>query len=232
MTALQRDHDHVKTVVLDIDGVLVLETSTGDGAAEEVLLLHEDLDARLAGLGAEVVFLTHRSRPEAGAILGAAGLGPRWLERCLCANDIFSSALVSGQWLRLACEGMRKSLVLPGLRRRFGVLPGQCLFVDDRIDNVLDMCGRGIGLGAVAPSAVDPTGIVTTFDFDEVGRLVRAPRPPSGESGGAPVLRLQPREIRVSSRHRTGLTTHHAARNGFNLARWSAAMLRRGLRGR
>ena len=231
MTAPDRDHGALATVVLDIDGVLVLETSTGERSGEEVLLLHEDLDARLAGLGAEVVFLTHRSRPEARAILGAAGLGERWLDRCLCANDIFTSALTSGQWLRLAREGMRKSLVLPGLRRRFGCRPEHCLFVDDRIDNVLDMCRWGVGLGAVAPSEVDPAGIVTTFDFEEVAEIIRRP-PLAGELKGAPVLRLQPREIRVASHHRTGLTTHRAARNGFNLVRWSASMVRRGLRGR
>jgi hypothetical protein len=231
MTAPARDHRAIETVVLDLDGVLVLETSTGDRSGEEVLLLHEDLAVRLAGLGAEVVFVTHRSRPEAAAILGAAGLGGRWLDRCLCANDIFKSALTSGQWLRLAREGMRKSLVLPGLRKRFGCRLEHCLFVDDRIDNVLDMCGWGVGLGAVAPSGVDPAGVVTTFDFEEVAEMVRL-APLARDREGAPVLRLQPREIRVASQHRTGLTTHHAARNGFNFVRWSASMVRRGLRRR
>jgi len=231
MTAPARDHRAIETVVLDIDGVLVLETSTGDRSGEEVLLLHENLAVRLAGLGAEVVFVTHRSRPEAAAILGAAGLRGRWLDRCLCANDIFTSALTSGQWLRLAREGMRKSLVLPGLRKRFGCRLEHCLFVDDRIDNVLDMCGWGVGLGAVAPSGVDPAGVVTTFDFEEVAEMVRL-APLARDREGAPVLRLQPREIRVASQHRTGLTTHHAARNGFNFVRWSASMVRRGLRRR
>ena len=87
------------------------------------------------------------------------------------------------------------------------------------------------GLGAVAPSGVDPAGVVTTFDFEEVAEMVRL-APLARDREGAPVLRLQPREIRVASQHRTGLTTHHAARNGFNLVRWSASMVRRGLRRR
>lgn len=225
MTAPERKCRGVKTVVLDIDGVLVLETSVA-GSSEEVLVLHDGLESRLEQLGAEVFFLTHRSRPEAEAILGAAGLGRRWLDRCLCANDILSSAVLSGQWLRLASHGMRKSLALPRLRSRFGVSPSRCLFVDDRLDNVLDMCRGGIGVGAVAPSGVDAVGSVTTFDFDEVAEIVRTHQPAVEE--GAAVLHLRPHEIRIESQHRTGLVTRHTARNGFNIARRSAAIIRRG----
>ena len=233
MTASVKDSHVVDTVVLDIDGVLVLETSAGSTAGEEIIVLHEGLESRLEDLNVEVVFLTHRSRPEAGAILGAAGLGPRWLRRCLCANDIFASAVSSGQWLRLARHGMRKSLALPCLRKRFGVDPQNCLFIDDRIDNVIDMCGRGIGLGAVAPSAVDPAGVVTTFDFDEIAAIVNAPRArPAGELCEFPVLRLHPRKILVASHNRTGLVTRQAAWNGFNLARRVASVVRRGFRSR
>ena len=230
MTAPERDCRGVETVVLDIDGVLVLETSATGSSEEEVLVLHDGLESRLEQIGAEVFFLTHRSRPEAEAILGAAGLGRRWLDRCLCANDILSSAVLSGQWLRLASHGMRKSLALPRLRSRFGVSPSRCLFVDDRLDNVLDMCRGGIGVGAVAPSGVDAVGSVTTFDFDEVAEIVRTHQP--AVEGGAAVLQLRPHEIRIESQHRTGLETRHTARNGFNIARRSVALIRRGFRQR
>ena len=229
MTVPERDCRGVETVVLDIDGVLVLETSAA-GSSEEVLVLHDGLEARLEQIGAEVVFLTHRTRPEAEAILRAAGLGRRWLDRCVCANDILSSAVLSGQWLRLARHGMRKSLALPRLRSRFGVSPARCLFVDDRLDNVLDMCRAGIGVGAVAPSGVDAVGSVTTFDFDEVAEIVRTHQP--AIAGGAAVLHLRPQEIRIESQHRTGLVTRHTARNGFNIARRSAAIIRQGFRRR
>jgi len=229
MTALERDCRGVETVVLDIDGVLVLETAAA-GSSEEVLVLHDGLESRLEQIGAEVVFLTHRSRPEAEAILGAAGLGRRWLARCLCANDILSSAVLSGQWLRLACHGLRKSLALPKLRSRFGVRPAQCLFVDDRLDNVLDMCRGGIGVGAVAPSGVDAVGDVTTFDFDDIAEIVRTYQP--AVAGEGSVLHLRPQEIRIESQHRTGLVTGHTARNSFNIARRSVAMVRQGFRRR
>ena len=229
MTALERDCRGVETVVLDIDGVLVLETAAA-GSSEEVLVLHDGLESRLEQIGAEVVFLTHRSRPEAEAILGAAGLGRRWLARCLCANDILSSAVLSGQWLRLACHGLRKSLALPKLRSRFGVSPARCLFVDDRLDNVLDMCRGGIGVGAVAPSGVDAVGDVTTFDFDDIAEIVRTYQP--AVAGEGSVLHLRPQEIRIESQHRTGLVTGHTARNSFNIARRSVAMVRQGFRRR
>ena len=45
---------------------------------------------------------------------------------------------------------------------------------------------------------------------------------------GAAVLHLRPHEIRIESQHRTGLVTRHTARNGFNIARRSAAIIRRG----
>ena len=232
MTVPERDCRGVETVVLDIDGVLVLETSATGSSEEEVLVLHDGLESRLERIGAEVVFLTHRSRPEAEAILGAAGLGRRWLARCLCANDILSSAVLSGQWLRLARHGLRKSLALPKLRSRFGVSPARCLFVDDRLDNVLDMCRGGVGIGAVAPSGVDAVGSVTTFDFDEIAEIVRSHQPAVAGAGMAAVLHLRPQEIRIESQHRTGLETRHTARNGFNIARRSAAMVRRGFRRR
>jgi len=232
MTAPERKCRGVETLVLDIDGVLVLETSATGSSEEEVLVLHDGLESRLERIGAEVVFLTHRSRPEAEAILGAAGLGRRWLARCLCANDILSSAVLSGQWLRLASHGMRKSLALPRLRSRFGVSPAQCLFVDDRLDNVLDMCRWGVGIGAVAPSGVDAVGSVTTFDFDEIAEIVRSHQLEVAGAGGSAVVHLRPQEIRIESQHRTGLVTRHTARNGFNIARRSAAMVRRGFRRR
>jgi hypothetical protein len=231
MTASDRDQSAVETLVLDIDGVLVIEASAGSPSGAEVLLLHENLDARLGAIGAEVFFLTHRSRPEAAAILDAAGLSGRWLGRCLCANDIFKSALTSKQWLRLLRHGMQKSLALPELRRRYGVRPERSLFVDDRIDNVLDMCGRGIGLGAVAPSSVDAAGMVTTFDFDEVSEIVSTHRWPDGAHAAA-VRHLRPHAIRIDHQRRTGLGTLRSSRNVFNLARRSAAMIRKGFRRR
>lgn len=229
MTAPERKCRGVETVVLDIDGVLVLETSVA-GSSEEVLVLHDGLDSRLEQIAADVFFLTHRSRPEAEAILGAAGLGRRWLDRCLCANDILSSAVLSGQWLRLASHGMRKSLALPRLRSRYGVSPARCLFVDDRLDNVLDMCRGGIGVGAVAPSGVDAVGGVTTFDFDDIAEIVRTYQP--AVAGVGAVLHLRPQELRIESQHRTGLVTRHTARNSFNIARRSAAIIRQGFRRR
>ena len=219
----------LSAIVLDIDGVIAMEVSMGTPPSDEILLLHKELKTSLEKFDAEIIFLTHRSRQEAAAILKAAGLETRWTRNCLTANDILWSALASGQLLTLFRYGLRKNLVLPLLKKRFGFRPEQILFLDDRQDNVVNMLQGGVGCGLVAPSVINGPDMISTFDFEEVIDIFRnwQSRGQMNGSFNASVRRLNPRNQAIEPWCRTGLNTHHTAKNLINRCRRAANFTRR-----
>jgi hypothetical protein len=210
-------------LLLDLDGVVVIEISPPHAAKLEIILLHDLLNEALGSIDVPVVVLTHRSRAEANLILQSAGLTSREVAAVIAAEDILKAALKSGRRWRLLRHGLKKSWVLPEVEKRYGVARRDIAFIDDRHDNLEDMLGNGIGLAILAPSsiAVDGSSLVS-FDFKQMVRLLedwKGERVPH-------VLALSSQEISIERWHRTGVGTNQRAQKTFNKARRYGRMIR------
>jgi hypothetical protein len=192
-------------LLLDLDGVVVFETGPPLSDSLEILALHTLLVDHLATLGLRTFVLTHRSRAEARRILRAAQVPSESLGGVFAAEDLFKAGLRSGRWGALAKGGLRKSLILPVIERRFKVDRSRAAFIDDRVDNVEDMTAAGIGLVLHAPSAIGVDGrSIETFDFAEAADAVR--RWARGEAIDK-VVKLSPVTSSVEGFRRTGHNT-------------------------
>lgn len=217
-----------RLLLLDLDGVVVFESGPPMLPAREILRLHGGLEAALRALDAPVVVLTHRSRREAMHILDAAGLPPAVLAGVLAAEDLFRAGLRHGGPIGLLRWGLRKSWVLPLVEERFGVPPWRTAFVDDRLDNLEDLLGHGLGLALHAPSAIaaGDAGLVS-FEVDEAVRHFAAWRDGTLPGG---LVSLAPAEALIGPWQRTGLHTRRQGLHVFNVARRVGRMARNGLR--
>ena len=212
-------------LLLDLDGVVVLEIGPPLLPDLEILTLQEDIIHSIATLDAAVVILTHRSRAEADRILKAASIAPETLAGVMAAEDLLISAARHRQLGRMLRDGLRKSLILPEVERRFGVPRQRTALIDDRIDNVQDMVARGLGLALHVPSEVVPDGkSILTFDLAPTLQIFQ------DWTNGAlkPKVVTVPTTRRVMlSPRRTGLNTRLEGRHTFNIARRLANISRR-----
>lgn len=215
-------------LLLDLDGVVVFESGPPLCEALEILALHEALVDHLAGLGIPVVVLTHRSRREAARILDAAEVGRDTLAGIMAAEDLMLAGLRHRRFGALLGRGLRKSLILPVVERRFGVARSRTALIDDRIDNVEDMVAAGIGLVLHAPSQAGEDGrSLVTFDFAKAAGLVG--RWAAGEETER-VVALSPILRTADTLRRTGINTAAEGRHVFNRARTFARLSRDALR--
>jgi hypothetical protein len=217
-----------RALLLDLDGVVVLEIRAPD-VAREILRLHQDLVGQLAALGLPVIVLTHRSRAEARVILAAAGLPPARLHRLVAAEDLCAEALRRGRMLALLRGGLRKSFALSLVERRDGLLRGDLAVIDDRPANLDDLRRHGVGLALLAPAQPRDAGAgLVSFDFAEaaavIGRWIAGARPDVA-------VRLTPRTVRTAAWQRTGLSTAASGRHWFNTVRTLGASARTRLAG-
>ena len=204
-----------RLLLLDLDGVVVLESGPPLCETLQILVLHEQLVAQLARLGMPTYVLTHRSRSEALRILEAAGVPESGLAGVFAAEDIFFSAIRHGLAFTVLRHGLRKSLILPELKRRSGIGRSRTILIDDRKDNVQDMLDSGVGLVLHAPSEIAADGrSFVTFDFEEAVQAI------TGWTAETPTvitqrgLRLEPGHVRHS-----GMNTRAQARHVFNIVR-------------
>jgi hypothetical protein len=217
-------------LLLDLDGVVVFEASHPHVTRLEILLLHQSLADVLRDLDIPVVVLTHRSRAEAAQILLAAGLTSREISSVIGAEDIFRAAWASGRPWALLRQGLRKSWVLPVIEKRHGVPRERFAFIDDRLDNLRDVLGHGIGLAVHAPSAIAADGLsLTSFDFRQVARLLK-----DWDSARRvlDIHAVEPRQMVIEPWQKTGLDTVRQARGLFNGARQYGRLMRRVIRQR
>ena len=216
-------------LLLDLDGVVVFEIGPPLLPDLEILLLQEDITHSIATLDAAVVILTHRSRAEADRILRAARIAPETLGGVMAAEDLLIAAARHRQLGRMLRDGLRKSLILPEVERRFGVPRQRTALIDDRIDNVQDMAARGLGLALHVPSEVVPDGeSILTFDLSSTLQIFQdwtkgAPKPNV-------VTVPKTRRVMMMSLRRTGLNTRREGRHVFNAARSLANISRRIIR--
>lgn len=217
--------DMTHCLLLDLDGVVVFETGPPLLPDLEILALQEDIIHSIATLDAAVVIMTHRSRAEAKRILSAAGITPANLTGVMAAEDLFIAAARHRQLGRMVRRGLRKSLILPEVERRFGIPRQRTALIDDRIDNVQDMVAGGLGLALHVPSEVAPDGdSILTCDLASTLQTFQ------DWTNGAvmPSVVTLPKARRVvMSFRRTGLNTRRAGRHAFNAARNLANISRR-----
>jgi hypothetical protein len=211
-----------KLLLLDLDGVIVLECDPPVVERREILRLHQSLSL-LTDLGDPVVVLTLRSRSEAWRLLEAAGLSHGDIAGIRAAEDLLRAGLHPWRLVGLVAGGLRKSLVLPGLLKEFGVAAADVAIIDDMVSNLDDLAAHGVGLAIHAPSELEPGGSgFTSFDLSEAAHAIHAWR----ETGGVQRIALKavPREVEPWSR--TGLCSTAEGRHAFNNARNFARPLR------
>ncbi len=214
-------------LLLDLDGVVVFECGPPLLETLEILRLHQGLAGRLAAIEAPVVVLTHRSRREARHILHVAGVADGALAGLIAAEDLFVAGLRHAP-VALFSRGLRKSLILPVLERRYGTPRARFALIDDRLDNLRDLLGVGIGLGLLAPSAIDGDRL-ETFDFNQATSYFAAWA--TGERPGG-LVPLTASLLLVENWRRTGLDTTRRGRHVFNLARALGRRIRQRATGR
>jgi hypothetical protein len=214
-------------LLLDLDGVVVLELEPPLVTAPELILLHQDIGKDLDALGLPVVILTHRSRREAEQIIRAARLAPRRLAGVLAAEDLFLAGLRKTP-VQMLKRGLRKDLILSLLEHRFGVERSRTAFIDDRLDNLRDLLAAGLGLAIHAPSIITGESVVT-FDFAEAVAAVRDwdQRVPRQD-----IISLAPRQLAAPLWQRTGLNTASHRLHAFNAARRVGRIVRQAFAGR
>ncbi|CAA9514515.1 MAG: hypothetical protein AVDCRST_MAG44-1605 [uncultured Sphingomonas sp.] len=153
-------------LLVDLDGVVVIEVDRNDPATRELLILHQGLAASLAAAAQHVFIVTHRSRREAEKICQAAELEVNDSLALIGAEDLFREACTTMQIRQLARFGLRKTYALSIAQRMTGAKPDDFVILDDRQQN-LDPCLKaGIGLALKAPAAVSDDGrTIATFDM-------------------------------------------------------------------
>jgi len=210
-------------LLLDLDGVVVIEIAPPHVAKLEIILLHELIDEILGNVHVPIVVLTHRSRAEANLILQSAGLTDREVAAVIAAEDILKAALKSGRRWLLLRHGLKKSWILPEVEKRYGVARRDIAFIDDRHDNLEDMLENGIGLAILAPSGMAIDGLnLVSFDLKQIVRLLedwKGERVPH-------ILTLASREISIERWRRTGVGTNQGSQHIFNKARRYGRMIR------
>lgn len=209
----------IELLLLDLDGVVILELTPPHVIEMEIILLHELLDDLLSQIGIPVVILTHRSRAEAKLILQSANI--RDIAGIIAAEDIFKAALKCKPW-RLLRDGLRKSWALKTIEQRYGINRQNIAFIDDRQHILDDMMSNGLGLAILAPSVIAPDGSsLESFDFGQLIDTIK------GWDRSKSFVCLNSHHILIEEWRRTGVRTRPIAKHAFNLARYHAGWMRR-----
>ena len=215
-------------LLIDLDGVLVLEVGAPRLPRREILRLHQHLEHVLNVSDAFMVVLTHRSRAEATRILAAVQLRPVKLDGVVSAEDLFQAGLRHGGVRGLARWGLRKSWSLPVVEKRFGIPRERIAIIDDRPENLRDLLDHGVGLAMLAPSAFhDSDGCLTTFRIEEAVGVFSAWR--EGAVTSQP-FQLTPYCQPLAAWQHTGMHTRRQGRHLFNFARRVGRLGRRPFR--
>jgi hypothetical protein len=211
----------ISLLLLDLDGVVVHEVAPPHVEKLELILLHDLLVNTLQAIGVPVVVLTHRSRAEATVILSSAGID-KDVAGLMAAEDILNAAFTYGTPWQLLRKGLRKSWALPAIERRYRVDRTSMAFIDDRLDNIDDLVGNGIGVALHVPSGINDDGSLVSFDLAQAIHMLRE----WSEDRTPPVLSVAPRIVTISQLCKTGISTDTFAKSRFNRIRQCARSLR------
>ncbi len=220
---------NLQLLLLDLDGVVVYEGGPPLLDGVEILRLHERIADRLASLSIPVVVLTHRSRTEAARILQAVGLPTGSLAGVMTAEDLAKAAVRHGRFRTLLTQGLRKSLILPVVEKRFGVRREAMALIDDRVENLEDLIAAGIALAIHAPSHESAEGRLVSFNLDEAIEVIRLWK---SDLVAKRYVCLSPQELPLDASRRTGLCTTRQGRHAFNVLRTTVRRLRQSIQRR
>ncbi|HBR97885.1 MAG TPA: hypothetical protein DD979_10975 [Gammaproteobacteria bacterium] len=169
-----------RLLLLDLDCVTLYGGNPRDGLPPEVYLLHPDLPDTLAQFGAPVVLLTHRSREDADYLNRCLQAHGVVVQGIVSARELFLSALRQGKIRLLVNKGLSKSLALDWLERRYDCKRTDMVLIDDRAENLQELCDNGMQAGIlapfVAPDSFDQQAELTTFQFADVVAQWHAPQ--------------------------------------------------------
>ncbi len=214
-----------RALLVDLDGVLVLERARPGIRAPELFLLCPDIRESLNRFDSPIVVITHRSRKEARKILGVLGLTKAPITLVLAAEDLFWAGIRKNGGLGLLFQGHRKSLALQIVRQELGVLPCDAAMIDDRPENLKDLLAGGLGLAVLAPCEIDETnGTMITFQHEEFIRLFLQWEKGEAIKGGS--VQLQPVKKHLCEMISSGLNTKREGLHAFNLARLAVRTFR------
>lgn len=203
-----------RLLLLDLDGVLVLEGVPPLTAGRELLRLHPDL-ALLDALDMPMAVLTHRSRREAERILAAIGFNATRLVAVVSAQDILSEALRQGDVLVLLRGGLAKRHALSLIERTTGIGRNDIAMIDDRDINLRSLLDAGLGYALLAPSAVAEDGAsLTTFELEQAVEHLS-----NGCLRRGSLMRLDEACLPRGDWQDTGLCTAAEERSIFNVLR-------------
>lgn len=212
-------------LLLDLDGVIVLEVSAGGKHESELLVLHKDLAGALRRGGHRTIIVTHRSRPEAELILNAAGLSAEDYLGVIAAEDLLGQGLRAMRLLRLVRRGLCKTLALPLAERMGGVGRDEMILLDDRQPNLDALLADGVGMALKAPIGYSAeTACVETFDIEAaLGSLARWHL----HRSSIRQINLDGHRRQVQTWQRSGLSTAKLRGAPFSRLRRGAGGLRR-----
>jgi hypothetical protein len=210
-------------LLLDLDGVIVLEPRAHGMHKREILLLHRDMAGKMAEAQQPYMILTHRSRTEARQILRAAQL-PAAAE-LIAAEDLLKSACTGLHFGQAFRWGLRKSFGLAVAERMTGVKRDSIAVLDDRQHNLDAMLEAKAGIAMKAPSGLSADGReITTFDIELVLESLQDWHAARAEMRQIDLPAVQ---CRIASWQRTGLSTGGFDDHLFNRGRRIAGILRR-----
>ncbi len=219
-------------LLIDLDGVLVIDDKGDSRIGQEILRVHRNLAVELDAFSFPVAILTHRSRHEAYQLIAALGLEPGRLAGVFSVNDIvFCNLSVNGVF-SLLYRGSRKSRILPLISRRLNVLAANIAFIDDRQENVNDMSAHGVGLAVKVPSArLQDGNNLLTFDLTETLSRIQAWLQNSGRENGEyrekQIIEVPPVLLEVSSQLYSGVKLQRQQGDFYGRIRWVLKSIRR-----
>lgn len=110
---------------------------------------------------------------------------------------------------------------MPELFHKYGTDPARLCFVDDRLSNIRDMLGAGVGLGLLAPHVRHTLSSLRTFKFQEIVDrfLVWAESVEKNSTAGGQFFELTARQQILEEWCRTGVNTRRTSRSVFNAVR-------------
>jgi hypothetical protein len=207
---------HNYLLLVDLDGVIVFEHRPQKSLRREIILLHTTLSESVSSLSCPILFLTHRSRAEAEAIL--IGMDLSFEISIIAAEDLYACARRRAGLRELFRWGLRKSWIIPELEKQYGINRDRFAFIDDNAKNANDLLGAGIGLALLAPSEISEDGLtLTTFEMAEATQRIL-----EWESNGklaSGLVQLAPKHIPIAEWSRTGINVRKQSRHAFNLGR-------------
>ena len=208
-----------KVLLVDLDGVLVLEFLPAGASVLELYNLCPNIADVLRRTAAPIVILTHRSRREAQKILTSIGLDQEHIQFVIAAEDLFLQGLIKNLGFGILSKGLKKSLALDILQKRLKVPPRNIAMIDDRIDNLHGLLDGGIGLAMLAPSEIAPDRkSITTFDHEEM--IACFQRWKDGAAMPNRTSKLSPRNKPIAAIELKGRNTRKEGLHFFNLLRY------------